>query len=311
MTPWFAKQLLFFLSLASLPQLKHLPPAPELTREQSVQEIQYKVIRMKDQLAGAGWHRFSNERLIVSRMAVPAPTPLQYWDLAGWSCGPDAVTRAVSLVTGRTLFTSNVEYTRFALGVPKGLGAYHDHQYDDAMSYNTYGFKQVYNLLLMLRVPGVVQSSLSGWDLKTGAPPEWLAQYMNAYAETGRGMHGLEFFYYGTNNFNNLWQQITAHLDRGEGIIPLVVSGALQWHYLNIAGYNPETGEVLLLDYGRLLKWSIHRLQGLMYMGFNSQYYQGKEYAAFAVSALVNWLSTINDYNVIFVRRKDIAGSRY
>ena len=112
---------------------------------------------------------------------------------------------------------------------------------------------------------------------------------MNAYAEADRSIHELEFVYYGTNNFNDMWQQIIRHLNRGDGVIPLVAYGALQWHYLNIAGYNPETEQVLVLNFNRVLKWSVHRLQGLMYMGFNSQFYQAGEYAAFAVSALVNW----------------------
>lgn len=309
MTPWFAKQLLFFLSLVTMPQLKYPPSGPELTREQSVQQMEYKVLQ-EDQLAETGWQRFSNKRLVLSQRAVPALTPLQYRDLAGWSCGPDAVTRTVSLVTGRRLFTSNIEYTRFALGVPKGLGIYHDHQYDDAMSYNTYGFKEAYYLLWMLNIPKAFQTFLSGRNLKAGAPPQWLAQYMNAYAEADRSTHELEFVYYGTNNFNDMWLQITRHLDKGDGVIPLVASGALQWHYLNIAGYNPETEQVLVLNFDWLLKWSIHRLQGLMYMGFNSQFYQVGEYAAFAASTLVNWFSTVNDYNVIFVRQKDSVGSR-
>ena len=148
MTPWFAKQLLFFLSLVTMPQLKYPLPGPELTREQSVQQMEYKVLR-EDQLAETGWQRFSNKRLALSQAAVPPLTALQYRELAGWSCGPDAVIRAVSLVTGRALFTSNIGYTRFALRVPKGLGTYHDDQHDDAMSYNTYGFKEAYSLLWM------------------------------------------------------------------------------------------------------------------------------------------------------------------
>ena len=298
----FAKELLLFLSLANMLPSKHIPPAPELTRQQSTREIT-DIILTWEELERAGWQRFANKRLSLSLQAVPPLNPEQKSHVAGWSCGPDAVTRAVSLVTGRMPFSSGKDYTHFALGVPKGMGTYHDHQHDELMSFNTYGLKQVHSLLWWLGMPQTLQSLLSLANLKTGAPPEWLAQYMNAKA--AGIMHGLEFVYYGTDNFADMWQQITSHLDQGDGVIPMIAMGALQWHYLNIAGYHPETGQALVLDFNRLSKWSIQRLQGLMHMGFNAHYLQYEEYAAFFGGSLVNRISTVSDYNAIFVRKKN------
>ncbi|AMO55490.1 hypothetical protein GZ77_09905 [Endozoicomonas montiporae] len=321
MASWFAKELLFFLSLASMTQVE--PPVPQFTRSQGIDDTEYKVLwheqitseqttsehiaseqTTSEQITSEQWRRFDDERLSLSGWSVPHLTIRQYNDLAGWSCGPDAITRAVALVTGKKPFNSGIQYTRFALGLPKGLGVYHDHQYDHVMPFNSYGLTVAYYPLWMLNIPQKLQGFLSGLKLKTGAPPQWLAQYMTAYAKAGNGMSGLEFDYFGTDDFDALWQQVVLHLDKRHGVIPLVATGALQWHYLNIVGYNPDDRQVLMQDYDRLKKWSIARLQALMYMGFNDQYYQPAEYAAYAVGGLVNWLSTVNYYNVIFVRPK-------
>lgn len=309
MTLWLAKELLFVFSLVSVPQFTYIPPAQDFTREEGVRDQVYKVQRA-EQINANEWVRFDLDRLNQGIRAIPLLTPHQWSQVRGWSCGPDSIVRAVSLVTGEPAFASNVDYTHFALGVPKALGTYVDHRFDDSMTYNTYWFDYAYVPLKVSNFPFLFQSAMSRLGVKTGGLPEWLVEYMNAYSVGNPLLNGLNFTFFSTDDYQEIQAQITSHLDRGDAVIPLIAFSAVEWHYLNIAGYNRHTQQWLVLDGPNIYKWSAERMQSLMYMGFNSMFHPVDEALSVTMGAVANWFSPVDDYNAIFVTRKHSADSK-
>ena len=304
MAPWLAKELLFALSLMSLPQFNYVPTTQNLTREESVRDPVYKVLR-EDQIDEKEWVRFDLGRINQGIRAVP-PLNLYQWSLVrGWSCGPDSIAYVLSVwLAGKPAFTSSVDYTRFALGVPKALGAYADHDFDDSMTYNTFWFDYAYIPLRMWNVPFYFQSAMSSIGAKTGGFPKWLVEYMNAYSVGKPLLKDMNFTFFSTDDYQEMRTQIISHLNQGGSVIPLIAFSATEWHYLNIVGYSRHTQQWLVLDGPNVYKWSGQRMKGLMYMGFNSVFHPADEAFSVAIRALANQFSPVDDYSAIFVARK-------
>ena len=248
------------------------------------------------------WVMFDAERIDAACEAIPSLNQSQRASLSGWSCGPDTIVRSYNLVTGKKLFVSGADYTDFALSFPKATGSYLSHTHDDVFTYNTRLFKKIENVLGVLHITNVIQYGLSRIGANTGALPRWVVEHMNAYQKNNSATAHLKYAYYGSSEFDDVMKKIKLSLKQRHAVMVMIISSPLQWHYVNIVGYNDVLREVLVLNNdNRVYQWSYENLDALMYTGFNTQHHTINEYFSSSAAALANWFSPVDYYNAIFI----------
>ena len=281
--------------LAFLLSLTLVVMAEPAARKECVEKTRYRLDGEVDS------YTFSFPVQNVQKALQEIPGQHRYNKIKLWSCGPNAIARAMILVSGENIFSSESEYVHFAQSVPKTLGEYIDHRFDERLNIDNHFLKTLSYPMRLFYINSFLQLITTRLSLDVGALPVWLADYMNEYVALSN-RPGFYFEFYSATTFQRMSDEIKSHLSMGHAVIPLVILGPLNWHYLNIIGWHDITGAVMIMDTdSRIYRWSVNVLECLMNTGVKYQRAGLDDMFSLGVSILGNQISEINYFNTIFV----------
>ncbi|KEI71361.1 hypothetical protein [Endozoicomonas elysicola] len=281
--------------LAFLLSLTLVVMAEPVARKECVEKTRYRLDGEVDN------YTFSFPVHNVQKALQEIPGQHKYNQIKLWSCGPNAIARAMILVSGESIFLSDSEYVHFAQSVPKTLGEYIDHRFDERLNIDNHLLKTLNYPMRLFYINSFLQLITTRLSLDVGAFPVWLADYMNEYVALSN-RSGFYFEFYSATTFQRMRDEIQSHLSMGHAVIPLVIMGPLNWHYLNIIGWDDITGTVMIMDTdSRIYRWSVYVLECLMNTGIKHQGAGLDDMFSLGVSILGNQISEINYFNTIFV----------
>ncbi len=208
----------------------------------------------------------------IEKALKGVPSQHKYRNIKLWSCGPNSIARAMILVSGEVFFSSEMEYAHFAQSVPKTLGEYMDHRFDERLVIDNHLLRMLNYPVRLLYISNFLQLLITRLSLEVGAMPVWLADYMNEYAASS-DRPGFNFEFYSSTTFPPVMDEIKSRLLMGHAVIPLMIMGPLNWHCLNIIGWDENSETILIMDTdSRIYRWSIKVLKCLMNTGANNQW---------------------------------------
>ena len=243
-----------------------------------------------DQLSG--FETLDHQNILIAQKAIP-PQP-QYSELKAWSCSQNSIARAITLVTGTSPFASDQQYINFAHTVPKAIGLYRDHRFDEELSFRNPAVYYTHAALNWFYIPSLFQRLLSYQPFNAGMSPEWLATYMNHYKHD-LGLNQLQFDAVATSDFDSIKQHIKTAIRRGNGVIALVVYSPMIWHYLNIVGFSEITRSVVIMDTDSNLRiWSYNLLECLLNL---------REGMTYFLLSLASQITALDTYNLLTTSR--------
>ena len=251
-----------------------------------------------DQLSG--FETLNHQNILTAQKAIPPQS--KYSELMAWSCSQNSIARAITLVTGISPFTSELQYVAFAHTVPKAIGLYKDHRFDEELNFRNPVVHYAHAALNWLYIPGIFQKLLSYPSVNAGMSPEWLAAYMNHY-KYDIGLNQLHFNTVATSDFDNIKQHIHTAIRHGDGVIALVVFSPTRWHYLNIVGFSDTTENIVIMDTDSSLHiWDNSLLKCLLNSGYQSDRLTISESITFLLLATAKQLTRMDTYNLLIVK---------
>ncbi|WP_066016465.1 hypothetical protein [Endozoicomonas atrinae] len=237
----------------------------------------------------------------IDRALQVIPSQQKYPDIKLWSCGPNSIARAMILVSGERIFASELEYIHFARSVPKTLGEYIDHRFDERLDIDNHFLKTLNYPMRLFYINTFLHLITTRLSLDIGALPVWLADYMNEYVALSN-WPDFYFEFYSSTTFPPVRDEIKSHLSMGHAVIPLLIMGPLNWHYLNIIEWDDSDESVLVLDTdSRVYRWPVSALECLMNTGTNHQWAGLDDMFSLGIARLGNQVSEVNYFNTIFV----------
>ncbi len=289
--------LVFLLSLTLVVMTE---PA---ARKECVEKTRYRLDGEVDS------YTFSFPVQNVQKALQEIPGQHKYNQIKLWSCGPNAIARAMIFVSGENIFSSESEYVHFAQSVPKTLGEYIDHRFDERLNIDNHLLKTLNYPMRLFYINSFLQLITTRLSLDVGALPACLpaclpvclADYMNEYVALSN-RPDFYFEFYSSTTFQRMRDEIKSHLSMGACCDSTGDMGPLNWHYLNITGWDEITGTIMIMDTdSRIYRWSVSVLECLMNTGVKHQGAGLDDMFSLGVSILGNQISEINYFNTIFV----------
>ena len=229
--------------------------------------------------------------------AIPSqPDDPEYKD---WSCSQNSMARQLVLFNSGD-FSSDAAYYQFAHSMPKAVGPYLDHSFDNDFSYNSFPTKVSSALLRMTGIGSLASRLLDLSGIKFGLSVTWLSEYMNQ-AKYG---NGLKFTPYLAEDFVQALEVIKQTLRVKGGVIAMVSFNLKKWHFISIIGVDDESVVILEIN-GKLYRWSLGQFDCSLNTGFVSDTWWPivDEACRYAVSCLANWITPIASYNLLLITR--------